>query len=219
MVTDTDRRGAQVFAWDLSHELAGESANLAALAPGNSVAQLGVPALGPTRLHWSTLLSLRRRLAAAPVAVAHGSSTLVACAAAGFRTGTPFIYRQISDQRSRASTPARRARVSAYLKRPAHVVALWSGAADTLAKDFGVERDRITVIPNGVPARRFPIVTEVERIAARRSFGLPDDGTVVLSIGALVPRRAWTSLESPGPSPSRFLLWSAPDPNAWPSKS
>jgi glycosyltransferase involved in cell wall biosynthesis len=75
------------------------------------------------------------------------------------------------------------------LSRAAHVVALWSGAASVLARSFAVPEDRITVIPNGVPADNFTPPTEVARIAARDRFGLDRDARVIASIGALVPEK------------------------------
>lgn len=186
VITDTDRRGAQVFAMDLAQALSGHQQDVLALAPGRSPNPLPVPVLGPARLHPGTLLRLRHTLASSPVTVAHGSSTLVACATTGLGRSAPFVYRQISDQGFWVRTRLRRARVRAYLRTPAHVVALWQGAADTLIEDFGVDPQRVTVIPNGVPTAQFGPVSADERAAARQRFGIFDDAPVLLSIGALV---------------------------------
>jgi glycosyltransferase involved in cell wall biosynthesis len=189
LITDTDRRGAQTFAVDLAETLHGCSSSVLALAPGEQANPLPVATLGPRRLHPATLHNVRRRMAASDVVVAHGSSTLIACSVAGTGLGTPFVYRQISDQLFWATTPFRRARVRAYLSRAAHAVALWPGSAQTLIDRFGVADDKVTVIPNGVPSRRFPPPTAEQRRRARTRFGVPADGMVLLCIGALVPEK------------------------------
>lgn len=191
VITDADRRGAQVFACDLHKVLEGRgrSVRTVALAAAGQSSGLDVPVLGDTRLGFETLRSLRRAIAGASVVVGHGSSTLAACAAAGARVRTPFVYRQISDQLYWANTVARRLRVRAYLRRPDAVVALWPGAAEVLAARFAVPPGRIHSIPNGVPAARFPIPSHAERAQARAEFGLADHAQVVLSIGALVAEK------------------------------
>ena len=152
VITDPGRRGAQLFAVDLGDALAhaGIEVRTVALAGSQNTSKLDVPALGRRRVAWSTLVALRRELANVDVAVAHGAQTLPACALATLARHTPFVYRQISDSRFWASTPARRARVRVGLSCAAHVVALWDGAATTLQMHLGVRADRVTVIPNGV---------------------------------------------------------------------
>lgn len=191
VITDADRRGAQVFAHDL-HErfgVEGWPSRTVALAPAAHGSALPVQVLGATRTAPSTLLALRRQLATADVAVAHGSTTLPACAIAGVGVSTPFVYRQISDQLFWAGSTGRRLRTSAFLRRAARVVALWSGAADVLVEHFGVDRRRIDIIPNGVPAERFPELGEGARLAARTELGLDLDRPTLVSIGALVPEK------------------------------
>jgi glycosyltransferase involved in cell wall biosynthesis len=125
----------------------------------------------------------------ARVVVAHGSSTLPACAVASVGTGTPFAYRQISDSLFWAPTRLRRMRVRAGLARAAKVVALWSGAADTLHTHFGVPRERLAVIPNGIPAERFPPVDREGSEPARISLGLDPHRPTIAYVGALVPEK------------------------------
>lgn len=186
VVTDTDRRGAQIFAIDLGEAMrdAGRRVETVALAPGVR-GGLELPVLGPSRTGPRALRALRRRLRTASVVVAHGSSTLPACAIATMGTAVPFVYRQISDSLFWAPTTLRRLRVRAGLARAARVVALWEGSADTLVQHFGVDRSKLRVVPNGVPTAGFGVASASERAAARRAFDLPPDDTVVTYVGAL----------------------------------
>jgi glycosyltransferase involved in cell wall biosynthesis len=190
VVTDTDRRGAQVFATDLHEALValGQQVETVALAPG-SVGGLDLPTLGPTRRHPRTLDALRRRASRASVVVAHGSTTLPMCALVRPITGTPFVYRQISESTFWASSTTRRLRVRAALAAASKVVALWRGSATTLEHTFGVAPRKIRIVPNGTPPERFPPVDPAERPHARASLGLDPDRATVLSIGALVPEK------------------------------
>jgi glycosyltransferase involved in cell wall biosynthesis len=190
VVTDTDRRGAQVFATDLHDALArrGQAVRTVALAPGG-VGGLDLPVLGPTRRHPSTVKALRAACRDALVVVAHGSTTLPLCALVRPTTGTPFVYRQISESTFWARSSARRLRVRAALTAASRVVALWSGSAETLHETFGVGRHKIRVIPNGVPPERFPPIDRTAIHDARASLGLDANRRTVLSIGALVPEK------------------------------
>jgi glycosyltransferase involved in cell wall biosynthesis len=140
-------------------------------------------------VHPRTLRRLRKEARRADAVIAHGSTTLWACAAVRLVSGTPFAYRQISDSTFWAPTRARRLRVRAGLRLAARVVALWSGSAATLHRQFGVDDAKVRVIPNGVPADR---VAPVDRLAApttRRTLGLQPAAPTVLSLGALVPEK------------------------------
>jgi glycosyltransferase involved in cell wall biosynthesis len=190
LVTDTDRRGAQVFASDLHAALVrrGRDVRTVALAPGR-VGGLELPVLGPSRRSLATVRALRREIASAAVVVAHGSTTLPLGAATTFGTGTSFVYRQISDSVFWAPNGLRRLRVRAAMSRCTAVVALWSGSATTVHEHFGVRRERIHVIPNGVPAASHAPGPVPERPGARRAFGLDPDRPTLLAIGALVPEK------------------------------
>lgn len=190
VITDTDRRGAQVFASDLHAALArrGHTVRTVALGPGD-VGGLDVPVLGPTRTHPSTVRALRRETTRADVVFAHGSTTLPMCAAVRMTTRTPFVYRQISDSRFWAPTRARRLRVRATLRLAARVVALWTGSAATLRESFGVSSRKVRIIPNGVPAERAIPVDRSRAPEARTELGLDPEAPTVLSIGALAPEK------------------------------
>ena len=140
VITDRNRRGAQVFAVDLAEALTarGQLVRTVALERGPSDEPLDVPHLGASRLALTTLRALRSEIASAEVVVGHGSTTLVACGLAATGTGVPFVYRQISDSLFWAPTALRRLRVRAAMTRATAVVALWPGAAATLESRFGV---------------------------------------------------------------------------------
>jgi glycosyltransferase involved in cell wall biosynthesis len=123
------------------------------------------------------------------VVAAHGSTTLPACAIAGAIRHTPFVYRQISDSHFWASTRARRWRTGVAMRRAAHVVALWSGAAQALTELFRVGADKITVVPNGVPGASYRPLEQDERVEARRNFGVEPGVFTASFVGALVPEK------------------------------
>ncbi len=187
VVTDTDRRGAQIFATDLCRALGAEGApgTVVALRRGKRAAVLDLPVLGRGASDPRALLALRRAMARSDVVVAHGSSTLRACVAAGWGLGVPTVYRNISDPAFWTATPLRRLRVRGMLRRIDHVVALYSGGADYLSERLGVSPERVTVIPNAVRPDSFRQPTKAERTSARETFGLPADATVLLFAAAL----------------------------------
>jgi glycosyltransferase involved in cell wall biosynthesis len=189
VVTDTDRRGAQVFATDLDWALTrrGRCVRTVALAEG-AIGGLSLPVLGRRRLSWQTLAALRREVAGHSIAIAHGSSTLPACAAATIATSVPFVYRQISDSRFWAPGGLRRLRTTVWLHRASRVVALSRGSAETLRTHLGVRGDALRVIPNAVPSERFSPRSD-EQEAQRKAFGLDPTAPVVGVVGALVPEK------------------------------
>jgi glycosyltransferase involved in cell wall biosynthesis len=191
VITDPDRRGAQVFAHDLGAELAarGHTVTTVALGPGRgSGAVLDAEVLGGGVRDPRALLALRRRMAAVDVTIAHGASTGPACALAGGGHTRPFVYRQISDSRFWAPTWVRRWRVRAALSRARLVVALSEFNRRELVEWIGVPERRIRVVPNGVPPEPFVPADAATRAAARTALGLPDRLTVAF-VGALVPEK------------------------------
>jgi glycosyltransferase involved in cell wall biosynthesis len=187
VVTDRDRRGAQVFALDLAGGLRdlGAEVETVALAPGTHGDLLPIACLGKSRRSVKTMRALRRRARTFDVVIAHGSSTLVACAVGLVFRGTPFVYRQISDPLHWAATWQRRLRVAAFLRRAAGVVVLAPSAAAVFANHYRVSKSQLTVIPNSVPAESFAAATLQQRLDARRQYGIEPDLTVVACIGAL----------------------------------
>ena len=191
VVTDQNRRGAQVYATDLDVGLRalGIDVVTVALAPGDHDAKLDVEPLGPSRRSPATARALRKVCGDADVVVAHGSTTLPmsALSLAGMRC--PVVYRQISDPLFWAATPLRRRRTALLLRRVSRVVTLSRGTATTVIDHFGLDPGRVTTIPNAVPGAAHTVATVAERGAARGRLGLPESAVVVLSIGALVPEK------------------------------
>lgn len=196
VITDNNRRGAQVFATELQCELRrrGVAVRTVALADCADGSGLQNESLGPSRKHPQTLAALRRAIKTSLVVVGHGSTTLPMCAIAGGGLSTPFIYRQISDPLFWSNTPARRARTRAALKRATRVVALEKRAATVLSSSFGVDRSRITVIANGASSEKFAPPLAADRVAAKRRFGLDPARPVLLYLGALVPDKGIDTL-------------------------
>jgi glycosyltransferase involved in cell wall biosynthesis len=191
VITDPDRRGAQVFATDLADGLAalGGSGAVVALGPGDHPDGLLVPVLGPSRRSIRTLRALRREARRYDVVVAHGSTSLFAASTALAGTGVPFVYRQISDPLHWAASPGRRARVALMIRRAARVVALSDHAADVLVRHYRLDRDEIAVVPTAVPADRFEPPRAEDTARARRQHRLSEDRPVLLYLGALVPEK------------------------------
>lgn len=191
VITDADRRGAQVFAVDLGSyfESRGLDVETVALWPGTSNARLTITSLSGGHRRFGFVRGLRQRMAAADVVIAHGSNTLMATALASRGISTPIVYRQISDLNFWAGALPRRLRVRAYLRRMSHAVALWSGSARVLTERFGVPKANISVIPNGVQEDRFPPATSCDRKSARSLFKIGDDTCVVAYVGALVAEK------------------------------
>jgi glycosyltransferase involved in cell wall biosynthesis len=191
VITDTDRRGAQVVALDLQEGLTalGRRVQTVALTPGGSDGSLDVPTLGRIGLGPSTLLGLRRLARRAKVVIAHGSTTLPACGIALAGTGVPCVYRSIGEGLYWANTPARRLRVRLLLRRPGAIVALWPAAAEQLSGTFGVRPDRVRVIPQWASPEQFRPPSPAQRKEARRELGLGDGARVVVYVGALSPEK------------------------------
>jgi glycosyltransferase involved in cell wall biosynthesis len=187
VVASDQRRGAEVFAQDLADELRrrGMATSVVALEARATAEPMPVPALGRRALTPTTLRALRRAAGPCAAAIAHGSRTLPACAAALAGGGVPFAYRSIGDPRAWAHRGRRRWQTTRLLRRPRLVVALWPAAADALMTIHGLPAARIRVIPNGVAAARCALPDDGARRAARQGFGLPADEPVVCYLGAL----------------------------------
>lgn len=208
VITDADRRGAQVFAVELGWALRdrGHRVSTVALGPGRSAGdRLAVDVLGRGPRDLRALPELRSRMAAAQVTIAHGSSTGPACALAGGGRARPFVYRQVSDSRVWAPTRARRIRVRLALTRARLVVALSEHHRRTLVEWIGVPQHRIRVIPNGVDPERFRPTDAQGRAAAREALGIPDRPTVAF-VGALAPEKGADLLVRALPDGTQLLV-------------
>jgi glycosyltransferase involved in cell wall biosynthesis len=191
VITDTNRRGAQIFATQLRDLLSRDDRphRVVALGAGRSGAQLEVPVLGHGTRSADSLRALRAAMRETDLVVAHGSGTLLASTVAGVGLRVPVVYRNISDPAYWLGTAARRFRVAAMLRRVEAVVALWPGGKDYLVQRLGLPAERIRVIPNGVPLGDFRPPTRDEQLAARRRFGVPDTAPVLVYAASLQPEK------------------------------
>lgn len=210
LITDRDRRGAQVFALDLAVELRklGAAVETVALEPGTHGDLLPVRAVGSRRLGLGTLRELRRIAAGYDVVVAHGSSTLPASVFALTGRRLPVVYRQISDPEVWARSWRRRVRGAAFLRRVGAVVALSQVTAQTLRRHYWLRsRPAVIVIPNAVPEERFRPPTPEERADARKSFGIPGDAEVIVCVGALSAEKGVDlAIQASADLPAAFLI-------------
>lgn len=190
VLTSDQRRGAETFGVTLSQSLAGLGWRSDVVALTSATADgLQVDVLGPHVRAGTTFRRLRRRARGYDVVVAHGSSTLPACALSLVGTGPPFVYVNIGDPLFWASTPSRRLRVRILLRRAAAVAAIAEGAGAILVSRFGVERERLTVLPNARSGDDFRPATALERRCARQRLGLTAGQSVLVSLGALSPEK------------------------------
>jgi glycosyltransferase involved in cell wall biosynthesis len=213
VVATAERRGAEVFAVDLEPCLRrrGWEVCTVALCAGRAP-NLEIPRLGTTPLGISTLRALRTAVHDADVVVAHGSSTLPACALTSLGVGVSPIYRNIGDPTHWSGSPLRRARVAFAFRRMAHIVALTDGAAATIATGYHVGAQKLTVIPSGVSATRFHPASAAERRAARRALRVSDDAFVALGVGALSEEKGVDlAIEAVARSPEVDILLLAGD--------
>ena len=121
--------------------------------------------------------------------VAHGSRTLPAVRRGLAGTGVPFVYRSIGDPAAWSGAGLRRWRTAALLRRARLVAALWPGAADALTVAPRRARSgRVRIIPNGVPAARFP-VPEHRRPGRGPGPVRPARGRPVVGYARLADRR------------------------------
>lgn len=191
VLASSQRRGAEVFAVELRAALAGRGVDVrnVALVRGGRTDGVAVDVLGEKALAPSSLAALRREAVRRRGVVAHGSRTLPACAAALIGARTPFVYRAIGDPGYWSAGALRRGRTALLLTRATVVVALWPGAAATLARLHGVPQRKLWVIPNGAPAERFAPADPARRSASREALGLAGDVPVIVYLGALSPEK------------------------------
>jgi glycosyltransferase involved in cell wall biosynthesis len=181
------RRGAEIQACQLVEQLraCGRAVEIVALSAGTGSTPLPLQTLGRRRFGPATLWRLRRRARQVDVVVGYGSSTLPACVIALAGARTPFLYRSISDPGHWLRGPVHRVVTRLQYRRPTVIVALWDGAARSIAELFGVPAERITVIPNARDPARFRPPTDGERSAARQRFELGPTDVAVGFIGSL----------------------------------
>ena len=192
VATDSNRRGAQIFAHQLG-PLLGDgdwTVRTVALTAGGDGPQLPFDVLGERRLGGSTLTRLRRSVIGADAVIGFGSTTLPACGITTFGSGVPFVYRSIGDLSYWAATPSKKLRVRLLLRRATRVVALWPEAARTVEEDFGVPAERVAMIPRGVDTRHFAPMSEEYRARARAQMPIPNSAPTACVVGSLAAEKA-----------------------------
>lgn len=191
IVTSTQRRGAETFATDLAEPLRERGFDVETLALTSANERgLALETLGTSPLALSTLRALRARARRSDAVIAHGSTTLPACAMSMTGLRTPFVYRNIGDPLLWATTSVRRWRTAAFLTRARAVVALSPDAERIIRAHYRVRASRVRSIPTGVSVERFQPAAAAVRRRARETLGLPTSGTVAAMIGALSPEKA-----------------------------
>jgi glycosyltransferase involved in cell wall biosynthesis len=191
VITDVDRRGAQVAAVDLHDSLLarGWLSRIVALGPAHEgAATVPVDVLASHQRSPAALGRLRRRARGFGVVVAHGSTTLPASALA-LAGAQPFVYVNIGDPRAWLSTRRRLMQTRLLLQRAAGVAAISATAADVLTGLVRVPPERVVVLPNSRPATRFAPLTDADRRVVRARFGLPVDLPLALHLGAATPEK------------------------------
>lgn len=187
LVAGNHRRGAETFAVELADHHRGVGHEVRVMA----VADSGVADPLPVELaatHRADPRGAARILGAArwsDAVVSFGSSSLSIGAAAARLTRRPFVYRQIGDPAVWGRVRGANLRVGAPARSARRVVALYPGAADTLVGLYGLDRERIRIIPRGVPEQRFQPVNDQQRQAAAERLELNPDRRWVAYVGAL----------------------------------
>lgn len=183
VLASANRRGAELEGRDLAEQLSAHQVPTSAVAL--AAGELDVPVLGRTALAPSTLRALRRRARRSRLVIAYGSSSLPASALALAGTRVPFVYRSIGDPAAWIRGPAHQARTTLLMRRAAHVVTLWPGAADSIGRLYGVAPADRSAIPNARDHRSFGPPSVAERRRARDSLSIPHGTSVVVLIGSL----------------------------------
>ena len=86
--------------------------------------------------------------------------------------------------------PVSRQALGNVLRRARHVISAGRYAAEEAQRAAEHELP-VTVVPPGVDTDRFVPLESDDRLAARREFGLPTDGELIVSISRLVPRKGF----------------------------
>lgn len=114
---------------------------------------------------------------------AHGGGPLKYAVLAGLHRRSKLVYRRIGTAAGWIEGSAQRALHAWTARRADRVVALGEASANEALVEFGIDPASLTVIPNGVDARR--LVSSTDPAKLRAEFEIPSNATVVTSIGAL----------------------------------
>ncbi len=201
LVTRLERRGAQVFACQLSDELAarGHEVALVALYAGE-----GVP-LEPARARSITLQGRRRR-GVGPALLrrtsrfladmepdlvqANGSDTLAYASLSRWWSGAewPLVYRNIGMSDAWARGAHRRQWVRAMLRRVDRVAAVSEASARGFSRTYGIATSRIEVLPVGIPCPPRDHRQEARRRLSE-AVGVPAAVPLLVHVGSFTPEK------------------------------
>jgi phosphatidylinositol alpha-1,6-mannosyltransferase len=108
----------------------------------------------------------------------------------GPRLGLPYaVVLHGAEVTVPARLPGTRPLLASVLRQASHVVAAGPYPAAQAMRAAGTGLPPVTVVPPGVDPLRFRPLDDEERRVARRSFGLPTEGRLVVSVSRLVPRK------------------------------
>ena len=169
LISSNERRGAEVFAYELAQYLRGigHEVRVLAVAPSSGPEVLDAEVAGRGR---GDLRGFARSVSAArwsDVVVSFGSTSLITGALAAKIARRPFVYRNIGDPAVWGEARFAGLRIGAPVRSAAAVVALYPGAKATLIERYRLDTRRIRIIPRGVPAERFSPADDDAEAAAR----------------------------------------------------
>ena len=214
LVTDTDRRGAQLFAQRLAYQLEerGFINHVQALYPGHNgavatpSAESPVKALaGPRssaerflRIGYRRTLALRRCIQdlAPDVLIAHGATTLQYAALAKLmHNSVTTIYKNIGMASYWADSPGKVALGRLSLRGIDLVVSVSEATRADFMETYHVPSERVAHIPNGVDAANYePVSLQAARPAVRSELGLSPQDQALVSVGSLSAEKGISEL-------------------------
>jgi glycosyltransferase involved in cell wall biosynthesis len=193
VVATGDRRGAELFTFDLVNALAklGIEQSIAVLR-GPMAMDFGVPTdvlsrdgNGHRRMELSIVRKLVRTASrwVPDLVQAHGGEALKYAVISRQEAKRRLVYRRIGLFTPRTFLPGRRFGYSRLMRRAHRIVVVSEAGKSETVNRFGIPADRVLAIPNGVdPGRVESRATSAE---IRREFGIRNDAVVLLSLGAL----------------------------------
>jgi glycosyltransferase involved in cell wall biosynthesis len=190
LATD-QRRGAEIRGLDIAAALRERGAVVEVMAayPSGVTQRVEVEVLAPARHRLRAARVLRRRLRGIDVVLGLGPGSLPVGLVAVRGTPTRFVYSFVHDPEVEVSGRVKTAALRMMLRRVAAAVVMWNGATESVRGRYGLDGQRLRVVPNARRADHFVPPSPADRLAARRSFGLPADARVIALVGALAPKK------------------------------
>jgi len=124
----------------------------------------------------------------------------------------PWADESRREGEARMSTWMKRWVERSVYRRAVAFITLSAAFRNLLCQQYGIDSQRVHVIPGGVDFQRFDPVVQMPRADARREFGLPVDRPIILSVRRLVSRMGLESLVDPcsgfaNQRRTRFACW------------